>query len=78
VDDAAVVMDEMRVVTIRLGGIEIEKLLRDGLGSIGRGGNRFEQIEGAPVFLVEDGARQIVAALCIALEKPPPSTSSAS
>ena len=70
-NDAAVAIDDVRPVVVRLGCIEGEEVVRDRNRGIACGGDRLEQIERAAVFLVEDGARQVVAALRAAAEKEP-------
>src|SRR5438477_8509269 len=54
---------------VRLARIEGEEILRDGNRGIACGWDRLEQIERAAEFLVEHGARQVVAALRAAAEK---------
>src|SRR5262249_54004928 len=71
VHDAAVAIEDVRLVLVRLPRIEGEEILRDGNRGIACRGNRLEQIERAAEFLVKDGARQIVAALRAAAEKEP-------
>src|SRR5262245_20984154 len=69
--DAAVAIEDVRFVLVRLAGIEGEEVLGDGNGGIAGGGDQLEQVERAAEFLVEDGARQVVAALRTAAEKEP-------
>ena len=69
--DAAVAIEDVRPVMVRLAGVEGEEFLRDGNRGIACGGDRLEQIERAAEFLVKDGARQVVAALRAAAEKEP-------
>src|SRR5262249_52278730 len=68
---AAVAIEDMRPVLVRLARIEGEEFVRDGNRGIACGGDRLEQLEGAAKFLVEHGARQVVAALRAATEKEP-------
>src|SRR5690348_12398923 len=69
--DAAVAIEDVRPVLVRLARVEGEEVLRRGDGGIACGGDRLEQIERAAEFLVEDRAGQVVAALRAAAEKEP-------
>ena len=69
VNDAAVAIEDVRFVLVRLAGVEGEEIFRDGDRWIACGRDRLQQIEGAAVFLVKDGARQVVAARRVAAEK---------
>src|SRR4029077_18228260 len=69
--DAAVALEDVRLVMVRLAGVEGEEFLRDGNRGIACGRDRLEQIERAAEFLVKYGARQVVAALRAAAEKEP-------
>jgi hypothetical protein len=69
--DAAVAIEDVRPVMVRLAGIEREEFLGDGNRGIACGGNRPEQFKRAAEFLVEYRARQVVASLRTAAEKEP-------
>src|SRR6185437_4135006 len=69
--DVEVAIEDVRLVMVRLAIIEVEEILRDGNGRISFGWNRIEQIERAAELLVEDRARQVVAALRAPAEKEP-------
>jgi hypothetical protein len=61
VHDAAVAIEDVSLVLVRLARIEGEEILRDGNRGIACRGNRLEQVERAAEFLVKDGAREVVA-----------------
>src|SRR6185312_10392175 len=69
--DAAVAIEDVRLVLIGIGLIEGEEVVGDRNLGIARGRNRLEQIERAAEFFVEDGAWQVVAARRVAPEKEP-------
>src|SRR6516162_4449382 len=66
---AEVAIDDMRLVVERVLPVESEELLFDGNVGVRFGGDRREQVESAAKFLVEDGPRQVVAALRAAGQK---------
>jgi hypothetical protein len=55
--DAAIAIEDVRLVVVRLVPIEGEELVRDGNRGIACRGDRLEQLEGTAIFLVEYGAR---------------------
>ena len=69
--DAAIPIEDVRLVMVRLARIEGEEFVRDGNRGIACGRDRLEQLEGAAIFLVEHGARQVVATLRATAEKEP-------
>src|SRR5690348_11446541 len=70
-NDAAVAIEDVRLVMVRLACIEGEEFVRDGNSGIACGGNRLEQFECATEFLVEHRAGQVVTAVRAAAEKEP-------
>src|SRR5215831_20440989 len=68
---AAVAIEDVRPVLVRLARIEGKEFVCDGNRGIACRGDRLEQLEGAAKFLVEHGARQVVATLRAAAEKKP-------
>src|SRR6266545_3446761 len=67
--DAAIAIEDVRLVLVRLAGIEGEKVLRDRDRRVACGRDGLQQIERAAEFLVKDGARKVEAVRGAAVEK---------
>src|SRR4029077_7784417 len=68
---AKAAIDHMRLVGERMLVIESEELLRNIDVGVALGGDRPEQVQSAAELLVEDGARQVVSMLRVAVQKEP-------